>query len=212
MKCTSEVKWTAIWQINFVLFIQAHKHIWDNNNIKYILWYSNRWIGETLCCCSRYALRTVSSYPVIQIIWAWKSWEGNCMRSGKKRGNLMRKVLQGLLLRVFWQFLSPEAHSEWKPAITNSRYCWELTKLPRTGQFLGPYADREGVCHAIPCSVACIMVQGWCLLLTHAGRQTLFMPSMIQEGLECTVGQRKLAAAAEESPRESSKSSWAWEE
>lgn len=72
--------------------------------------------------------------------------------------------------------------------------------------------DREGLWHATLRSVACIIVQGWCLLLTHAGRQTLFIPSMIQEALECAVGQRKLAAVVEESPRESSKNSKAWEE
>ena len=27
---------------------------------------------------------------VLWIIWAWKNWVGNCMRSGKKKGNLMR--------------------------------------------------------------------------------------------------------------------------
>lgn len=62
--------------------------------------------------------------------------------------------------------------------------------------------DREGLWHATLRSAACVIVQGWYLLLTHAGRQILFIPSMIQEGLECTMERRKLAAAAEESPRE----------
>lgn len=97
----------------------------------------------------------------------------------------MRKGLQELLLRVFWQFLSPEAQSKWKPAITNCRYCWELTELPRTGQLQGPYAQIVGLWHAMLCSVAGTIVQGWCLLPTHTGRQALFIPSMIQEGLEC---------------------------
>lgn len=84
---------------------------------------------------------------------------------------------------VFWQFLNPEAHSKSKPAITDSRYCWELPELPRTWQFLGPYTqiDREGLQHASFHSAAYKIVQRWCLLLTDAGRQTLFVPNMIPE-------------------------------
>lgn len=145
---------------------------------------------------------------VIWIIWAWKKRVGNCMRSGKKKGNLMRIDLHELLLTVFWQFLNPEAHNKWKTAITNSRYCWELTEPPGTWQFLRSYTQIERVCGMSPSTqlLTKLYRNGVYCWLMLADRCYLFQ-AWYKRIWSMLLEQRKLAAAPEESPRESSKNS-----
>lgn len=98
----------------------------------------------------------------------------------------MRKGLQGSLLRVFWQFLNPEAQQQMKTSNNKLQILLGIKQSAKNRAVSGTlHTDREGLWHAILRSVAGIIVQEWCLLLTHAGTQTLFIPSMIQEGWEC---------------------------
>lgn len=98
----------------------------------------------------------------------------------------MRKGLRGSLLREFWQLLNPEAQQQMKTSNNKLQILLGIQQTAKNRAVSGTlHTDREGSWRAILLSVAGIIAQGWCLLLTHAGTQTLFIPSMIQEGLEC---------------------------